>query len=156
MNRRAAQQTVAQQGVRGCAAELCFLAERAYEASPCALVSCWEAPVHQQPGATAEEASAVLVPMHALRLFQRASRRHPDTLFVVAPRDCSGTCDESSDGHGHGHGGPCGPLLRSLLQRNFHRAFLIIVHHRHVDDIANFLRIERFVQVRQFFHFGRT
>ena len=47
------------QGVRGCAAVLCFLAERAYEASPCALVSCWEAPVHQQPDATAEEASAV-------------------------------------------------------------------------------------------------
>ncbi len=25
-----------------------------------------------------------------------------DTLFVVVPRDCSGTCDESSDGYGHG------------------------------------------------------
>ena len=30
-------------------------------------VSCWEAPVHQQPGATAAAASAVLVPMRCGR-----------------------------------------------------------------------------------------
>ena len=38
-------------------------AERTYEASPCALVSCREAPVQQQPGATAAAAFVVLVPM---------------------------------------------------------------------------------------------
>ncbi len=40
-------------------------AVRSCKAPPCFLVSCWEAPVHQQPGATAEEASAVLVPADA-------------------------------------------------------------------------------------------
>ncbi len=42
-----------------------------------------------------------------------------DTLFVVVPRDCSGTCDESSDGlglglgHRHRHGlGLGGPKMR--------------------------------------------
>jgi hypothetical protein len=47
----AAQQTLARQGVRGCAAVLCFLAVRSCKAPPYALVSCWEAPVHQAPSA---------------------------------------------------------------------------------------------------------
>ena len=71
------------QGVRGCAAVLCFLAERAYEASPCALVSCWEAPVHQQPGATAAAASVVLVPMCCGRSsVRRAMRKQCPRVMV--------------------------------------------------------------------------
>ena len=70
-----AAQRVVPQRVRGCAAVLCFLAERAYEASPCALVSCWEAPVHQQPGATAAAASVVLVPMCCGRSSARRAMR---------------------------------------------------------------------------------
>ncbi len=48
-----AAQLVVPQRVRGCAAVLCFLAVRSCKAPPCALVSCWEPPVHQQPDATA-------------------------------------------------------------------------------------------------------
>ncbi len=46
-----AAQLVVPQRVRGCAAVLCFLAVRSCKAPPYALVSCWEAPVHQAPSA---------------------------------------------------------------------------------------------------------
>ena len=42
-----AAQLVVPQRARGCAAVLCFLAVRSCKAPPYALVSCWEAPVHQ-------------------------------------------------------------------------------------------------------------
>ncbi len=70
-----AAQRVVPQRARGCAAVLCFLAVRSCKASPCALVSCWEAPVHQQPGTTAEEASDVLVPMRCGRSSARRALR---------------------------------------------------------------------------------
>ncbi len=47
-----AAQLVVPQRAGGCAAVLCCLAVRSCKAPRCALGSIWEAPVHQQPGAT--------------------------------------------------------------------------------------------------------
>ena len=80
-----AAQLVVPQRARGCAAVLCFLAVRSCKAPPYALVSCWEAPVHQQPGATAEEASAVLVPMRCGRSSARRALRKAMPAHATNP-----------------------------------------------------------------------